>query len=211
MAEEKKDIYNNKNSAIIIMAGGLGKRMNSEIPKVLHLIKNKPMIVHVIEKAIELNVYKILIIVGKYYNIIKSTIEKYINPEIYENLHYILQKEPLGTGHAIICCKNMLNKLPSYIKNVCILSGDVPLIQSNTINNLLNNTNLCNILICKINDPSGYGRIVLENNNITKIIEDKDCSIEEKNIQLINTGIYSINISILLQYIEKIDNNNANN
>lgn len=210
--EIQNNIYNNNNSSIIIMAGGLGKRMNSELPKVLHLINNKPMIVHVIERAIELNVYKIIIVVGKYFNIIKSTIEKYINSELCEKkLNYVIQENPLGTGNAIMCCKNILGKLPDYIKNVCILSGDVPLIRSETINNLLSNNDICKILISKIEDPSGYGRIVVENNNIIKIIEDKDCNSEEKKIKFINSGIYSFNISILLKYIEKIDNINANN
>lgn len=204
--------YDNYNSVIIIMAGGLGKRMNSKLPKVLHLINKKPMIVHVIERAIELNVYKIIIVVGKFYNIIKSTIENYINSEFYKTkIFYVIQKQPLGTGNAIMCCKKILCKLPDYIKNVCILSGDVPLITSKTINNLLLNTEICKILISKIEDPSGYGRIVVKNNNIIKIIEDKDCNNEEKKIQFINSGIYSFNISILLKYIEKIDNINANN
>jgi UDP-N-acetylglucosamine diphosphorylase/glucosamine-1-phosphate N-acetyltransferase len=212
MIEYKNNIYKNNNSAIIIMAGGLGKRMNSELPKVLHLINKKPMIVHVIERAIELNVYKIIIVVGKFYNIIKSTIQDYINSEFYETkIFYVMQQEPLGTGNAIVCCKNILNKLPIYVTTLCILSGDVPLIKSKTINNLLLGTNTCKILISKIEDPSGYGRIVVENNNIIKIIEDKDCNSEEKKIQFINSGIYSFNISILLKYIEKIDNINANN
>ena len=81
MKANENNVYNNNNSVIIIMAGGLGKRMNSELPKVLHLINKKPMVVHVIERAIELNVYKIIIVVGKFYNIIKSTIEEYINSE----------------------------------------------------------------------------------------------------------------------------------
>lgn len=212
MKANENNVYNNNNSAIIIMAGGLGKRMNSELPKVLHLINKKPMVVHVIERAIELNVYKIIIVVGKFYNIIKSTIEEYINSEYNKTkIYYVSQEQPLGTGDAIKSCKNILNKLPDYVTNVCILSGDVPLIKSETINNLFLYTNTCNILISKIEDPYGYGRIVIENNNIIKIVEDKDCNSEEKKIQFINSGIYSFKISILLKYIEKIDNNNVNN
>lgn len=203
--------YNNKNSVIIIMAGGLGKRMNSEIPKVLHKIKNKPMIVHVIERALELNVYKIVIVVGKYYNIIESNIKQYIKEDIVvNNIHFTIQENPLGTGNAILSCKKFLSKLPEYVNNICILSGDVPLIKSNTINNVLINTIFSNILISNIDEPSGYGRIIIQNNEIHKIVEEKDCSIDEKKIQIINSGIYSFNIQILLNYIDKIDNNNAN-
>lgn len=210
--DNKNNDYNHKNSTILIMAGGLGKRMNSKIPKVLHLIKNKPMIVHIIETSLILNIYKIGIIVGKYYTLIKETIEQYINIDIINSkITFIIQNEPLGTGHAILCCNNFLKKMPTYINNVCILSGDVPLITSESINNLLNNTEFSNIIIAHLDEPSGYGRMVIENNKIIKIIEEKDCNDEEKKIQFVNSGIYSFNIKLLLQYIDKIDNNNKQN
>ena len=201
--------YNNKNGVILIMAGGLGKRMNSNLPKVLHKIKNKPMIVNILETSLNLNVYKIGIIVGKFYNIIKDTISQYINQNIIDSkIHYIIQNEPLGTGHAIICCKKFLSKLPDYINNICILSGDVPLITCNTIDNLLNNTHYCRILIANLSEPHGYGRIKTHNDKIIKIIEEKDCNNEEKKISFINSGIYSFNVKVLLHYIDKLDNNN---
>ena len=210
--ENKKSDYNHKNSVILIMAGGLGKRMNSEVPKVLHLINNKPMIVEIIETSLKLNIHKIGIIVGKYYAVIKETLEQYLDTNVIASkISFIMQNEPLGTGHAILCCKNFLEKMPSYIYNVCILSGDVPLISVESINNLLNDTEFCNILIANIDEPSGYGRIVIENNKISKIVEEKDCTEEEKQIKFINGGIYTFNIKVLLQYIDKIDNNNKQN
>ena len=210
--DNKKLDYNHKNSVILIMAGGLGKRMNSEVPKVLHLINNKPMIVHVIETSLKLNIHKIGIIVGKYYAVIKETLEQYLDTNVIASkISFIMQNEALGTGHAILCCKKFLEKMPSYICNVCILSGDVPLISVESINNLLNDTEFCNILIANIDDPCGYGRIVIENNKISKIVEEKDCTEEERQIKFINSGIYSFNIKVLLQYIDKIDNNNKQN
>ena len=210
--ENKNSDYNHKNSVILIMAGGLGKRMNSEVPKVLHLINNKPMIVHVIETSFKLNIHKICIIVGKYYAVIKETLEQYLDMNIMASkITFIMQNEALGTGHAILCCKKFLEKMPTYIYNVCILSGDVPLITTESINNLLNDTEFCNILIANIDEPSGYGRIVIENNKISKIVEEKDCTEEERQIKFINSGIYSFNIKVLLQYIDKIDNNNKQN
>ena len=201
--------YSNKNAVILIMAGGLGKRMNSDLPKVLHKIKNKPIIVHILETALHLNIHKIGIIVGNFHSIIKDTISQYINKDIIDSkIHYIMQNEPLGTGHAIICCKKFLSKMPEYINNICILSGDVPLITCNTINNLLNNTQYCKILIANLSDPHGYGRIKTQNNKIIKIIEEKDCTNDEKKISFINSGIYCFNIKVLLSYIDKLDNNN---
>jgi len=170
------------------------------------------MIVHVIETSLKLNIHKIGIIVGKYYAVIKETLEQYLDTNVIASkISFIMQNEPLGTGHAILCCKKFLEKMPSYICNVCILSGDVPLISVESINNLLNDTEFCNILIANIDDPRGYGRIVIENNKISKIVEEKDCTEEEKQIKFINGGIYSFNIKVLLQYIDKIDNNNKQN
>ena len=205
---------NNDDSIIIIMAGGLGSRMNSDIPKVLHIINNKPIIVNIIDTCITLNPHKICIIVGKYYELIKNTIEEYYKnnaSNICDNIKYIIQDEPLGTGHAILSCKNFLNKLNINVNKCVILSGDVPLIQNSTINKLLNTYEKANILITNINDPSGYGRIKYINNKFYKIIEEKDCSNEEKTITTINGGIYFFKIDTLLKYISKISNNNNQN
>ena len=210
--ENNNNNYNHRNSCIIIMAGGLGKRMNSELPKVLHKIKNKPMIVHILETSLKLNVHKIGIVVGKFNTIIKNTISEYISQEIIDSkIQYIMQNEPLGTGHAILCCKNFLSKMPEYITNICILSGDVPLITCTTINELLNSTQYSKILIANLSEPHGYGRIKAQNNKIIKIIEEKDCNEDEKKISFINSGIYTFNIKLLLHYIDKLTNNNNQN
>jgi bifunctional N-acetylglucosamine-1-phosphate-uridyltransferase/glucosamine-1-phosphate-acetyltransferase GlmU-like protein len=200
------------------MAGGLGKRMQSDLPKVLHKVNlpnvintSYPMIVYVILKAQKINPEKIFIIVGKYKNIIKETIDEYINQNIIINseiIEYVMQEESLGTGHAILCT------LP-YIKNyyntkAIILSGDVPLISNNTLQNLINNEN--KLLITELDDPSGCGRIIMDNNNsIINITEEKDCNENQKNIKLVNCGIYQINVMDLLKLIPKIENNNKAN
>ena len=205
----KNTNYNHANSCIIIMAGGLGKRMNSELPKVLHKIKNKPILVHILETSLKLNVYKIGIVVDKFYTIIKDNIAQYINQEIIDSkIQSIIQNESLGTGDAIICCKKFLSKTPEYITNICILSGDVPLITCNSINNLLNNTQTCKIVIAKLSNPHGYGRIKLHNNKFIKIIEEKDCNEDEKKISIVNGGVYCFNTKLLLNYIDKLTNNN---
>lgn len=190
--------------AIIIMAGGLGKRMNSNIPKILHLLDNKPMLVKIVETSLLLKPEKILIVVGKYKEIIIETIKKYIS---LDYLEFIDQIDAKGTGHAIKCCRN--NLINTDIDNVLILSGDVPLISKETILICLNNLNKCKIITTIVDEPSGLGRIILKNNKFIKIIEEKDCSNEEKNIKLVNTGIYAFKKNILCKYILHINNNNA--
>jgi len=205
-------LNNESNNIILIMAGGLGKRMNSELPKVLHKVNNKPMIVHIIENSLKINPYKLLIVVGKYKKIIEEIINLYIEQHIAKNILYIFQEEPKGTGHAIICAKNFLQE--DRKKNILILSGDTPLIDEKLISNMLND--LKNFKICTtcIENPFGYGRIVqyiYNNNYYTKIVEQKDCNENEININIINCGIYSFNIDLLLRYLHMLTNNNNQN
>jgi len=197
---------------VAIMAGGLGKRMNSTKPKVLHSVFNTngaflPMIIHVINTAIQLNPDKILIIVGQYFDIIRHEIDIYITPQNIEKyIQYVHQDYPSGTGDAIKSC------LPFLLSNskCLILSGDVPLISLETLNSLIQSNNT--ILITELNNPSGCGRIMFSNQgDICKIIEEKDCSSEEKKIKFVNCGIYSIYTNDLHQYIPLINNSNKNN
>ena len=191
---------------ILIMAGGLGKRMNSDIPKVLHLINNEPMIVKIIKTANRLNPKKIIIVVGKFKEIIKNKISEYID---LTNIEFIDQDEPLGTGHAIMCCSKYLS---NYLNSkTLILSGDVPLITENTLNKIINNSKNVTIATSKVDNPYGYGRIVLNNNIFEKIVEEKDCNDLEKDIKIINSGIYIFNTEILIKNINFINNINKQN
>ena len=126
-------------------------------------------------------------------------------------INYIIQDEPQGTGHAVMCCQNYLSKLNININRCVILSGDVPFIKANTINKLLENEYDSNILIAFNKNPHGYGRIKCVNSKFSNIVEEKDCTDEEKNIKLINGGIYFFKINILLKYINKLINNNNQN
>ena len=168
---------------VLIMAGGLGKRMESDLPKVLHKVNvpnttnlersnvlSYPMIIHVIKKALTINPEKIFIIVGKYKDIIKKTIDEYINLNIINNpelIDYILQEESLGTGHAIYCT---LPKIKEYYNTkALILSGDVPLISTETLFNLIDDEN--RLLITELENPSGCGRIIMKDDSIINITE----------------------------------------
>jgi len=186
------------------MAGGLGKRMESDLPKVLHKILDKPMIVHVIEESIKLCPKKILIVVGIYYEIIKETISKYIQQDI--PIKYIYQPQSLGTGHAIQCCVDEL-KLDQQTTTL-ILSGDVPFLKYDTMSNIIN-TNTVKIGITELENSFGYGRIILNDSNFEKIVEEKDCSAEEEKIKLVNCGIYAFNTAILCKYLHHLSNNNS--
>lgn len=206
---------------VIIMAGGMGKRMESDLPKVLHKVtypNNKnieyPMIIHVIMTSLKLNPTKIFIIVGKYRKIITETINNYIEQNVIldnEQIEYVDQEIPMGTAHAIQCCLNQIAKYSNSNTNALILSGDVPLITYNTLKKLLEGKSN-RILITQLLNPFGCGRILFgQSGNLIGIREEKDCNEEEKLINLVNCGIYKISIDDLINLIPKISNNNKSN
>lgn len=192
------------NHLIFILAGGDGKRMNSDLPKVLHNVQDLPMIIHVLKAAIQTNPYKIVIIVGKHYLQIKSTIDYYK----IQNIEYVIQETPLGTGHAVMCCNHII--LQNINSNVLILNADVPLIRYTTLLSFINNHSDVSVITTELDNPFGYGRIILDDNNdFLNIVEEKDCNEEEKFIKTINSGIYIFKSTLLNKYLSKISNYNA--
>jgi UDP-N-acetylglucosamine diphosphorylase/glucosamine-1-phosphate N-acetyltransferase len=196
-----------KKIVAVIMAGGLGKRMESDIPKVLHKINDIPMINSILMQLKNLsfivNLEKIIIVVGKYKEEIKSVIENLSSlPEIV----YVTQEVPQGTGHAIMCCKSEL--LKHIDSDILILSGDVPMLSSYTMKSLLNMISKVKFIIATIDDSTGYGKIVLKDNKFDKIVEHKDCTIEELSILQINSGIYCIKSNLLCKYLSYLRNDN---
>lgn len=193
----------NTNLVITIMAAGEGKRMNSDIPKVLHKVKETPMLIRIINEATKLNPKKIIIITGKYDSLIKSTIESY--GDIYNKLIFIKQNNPKGTADAI---KSTLEFYEDD-EDVLILNGDMPLITSNLMSKFAKKFKEAKLLVAKLENPFGYGRIIYnEKGDFTSIIEEKDCSLEEKKIDIVNVGIYLFKSTILKKYIPMINNNN---
>ena len=211
-----------------ILAGGEGKRMESDITKCLHLIVNPqnlkkrttmipmkpmipmiPMIIAIIMTCLEIKCEKIFIICGKNKIDIENTIIEYYENGFIPNLdiiNFIFQKQALGTGDAI---KEALPYLIDY-KDVLILNADVPLLGKETLLCLTSNIN--SILIADKTNPMGYGRIFFDDNtNIVSIIEEKDCSEEEKKISYVNCGVYYFSVDILLKLIPQINNNNKQN
>jgi len=197
-----------KNIVITIMAAGEGKRMNSSLPKVLHKFNDIPMLVRIIKESLVIS-NKIIIITGKYDELIKKIINEYILDMLeLQKLQYVQQQNPCGTGDAI------KSTLHLYKKNelVVILNGDMPLINSKLLNKFIYDGTNNSIMVCNLENPKGYGRIIYENNNnnnkFIKIQEEKDCSEDQKNITIVNCGLYKFESELLLKYIPEIKNNN---
>ena len=193
------------NHCIFIMAGGLGKRMKSDLPKVLHKIAEIPMLVRVIQESIKTNPYKIFVVVGKYKDVIEQTLLEY---DILKNIEFIVQNPALGTGHTLMCAVDQLKLC--HNKSLVVLSGDVPLIKSNFIEKIISSNESEVILVTKNSEnPYGYGRIVSKDDTFIKIVEEKDSSEEEKKIKTVNCGIYCYPVKGILDNVMKLKNNNA--
>lgn len=195
------------NIVITIMAAGEGKRMNSSLPKVLHTFNNIPMLVRIIKESLLIS-NKIIIITGKYDELIKKTINEYILDKFeLQKIQYVQQRNPCGTGDAIKSTLHLYKKN----ENVVILNGDMPLINNNLLTKFIQNSIDNSIMVCNLENPSGYGRIIYDNNDSTKFIkiqEEKDCDEEQKNINIVNCGLYKFEADLLLNYIPEIKNNN---
>ncbi|RMG02358.1 MAG: UDP-N-acetylglucosamine diphosphorylase/glucosamine-1-phosphate N-acetyltransferase, partial [Acidobacteria bacterium] len=199
------------NLSVLILAAGLGTRMRSNIAKVLHPLGGVPMINYVCRTASALMPEKIYVIVGHQ----GEDVRKAVLQELDETqVEFVWQTEQLGTGHAVSMAQKFFE---SKDTTVLILSGDVPLIRPTTLAALLQKHRshkdkgaTCTILTVRVDDPTGYGRIVRDDSGFfLKIVEQKDASEEEKSIKEINTGIYCFEASKLFRALAKVKNNNS--
>ena len=186
----------------IILAAGKGTRMNTNLPKVMQPLGGHTLISHVIKTA-QKNSKKITVVVGHQKDLLKEHIIN-IDPQIQT----ADQNDQLGTAHAVKTAEDMIEK----DERVLVLYGDVPLISSNTIKALINSGQECTLLSMKLKDPTGYGRIITDEQNLAlRIIEQKDASEDERKIQEVFTGILLIDGSLLKSSLNKINNQNAAN
>lgn len=189
----------------IIMAGGEGKRMQSTVPKVLHQVLGEPMIVKILKKVIQLNVEVIYVVCGSALSKIQSTVCEYIDKT--NNIVFVNQSIARGTGDAI---KHCLPHLMNKDVNVLILNGDTPLIDA-TIE-LFITTPVPALMVTHLDNPHGNGRIVRnDDGSFVGIVEEKDASMDEKKISLVNCGVYYISSNDLQKYIPMLTCNNAQN
>lgn len=192
----------------VILAAGEGKRMKSNLPKVMSNVNGRPMISWVIDWVLKFGVKDICVVAG--YK--KEFLKDYLDKE-YPEVKICYQNERKGTGHAVMMAKDFLNKHIS--DNVIILPGDAPFIDSSTILEAFNmhveEKNSATVISAVVDNPFGYGRIVRDNitNSMLKIVEEKDTTELEKQIKEINSAAFWFRVSHLLEVLGKINNNNA--
>lgn len=190
----------NSSLSVVILAAGKGTRMYSDLPKVLHPLAGKPMVQHVIDTALKLGAQNVHLVYGHGGDLLKEKLSD-------QRLSWVLQAEQLGTGHA------MQQAAPHFSddEDVLMLYGDVPLISGETLQRLLaaKPQGGIGLLTVKLANPTGYGRIVRENDNVVGIVEHKDATAEQHKINEINTGILVASGRDLKRWLGKLNNNNA--
>jgi UDP-N-acetylglucosamine diphosphorylase/glucosamine-1-phosphate N-acetyltransferase len=194
-----------KNVAVIILAAGMGTRMKSDKAKVLHEIQGQPMIHFVVDAARRIAGDDIIVVIGHQAQKVRAVVLDTAKPL------FAYQEQQLGTAHAVQCA---VPQIPEHCEHVVVLCGDVPLIQPETIAELvddhINARRDISLLAVELDNPFGYGRILLDDKKqISAIIEETDATDDQKLIKLINSGIYCIEKGFLLEALPKIRPNNT--
>ncbi|TFL15689.1 UDP-N-acetylglucosamine diphosphorylase/glucosamine-1-phosphate N-acetyltransferase [Pusillimonas caeni] len=190
---------------IVILAAGLGKRMQSDLPKVLHPLAGKPMLAHVLDNARQLEPDRIVVVVGHGAERVEQAFAG------HADLSFVVQSPQQGTGHAVQQAVPLLLQGDAGRDTTLVLYGDVPLVQAATLARLLEaRADGMAVLTEKLADPTGYGRIVRDDRGqVVRIVEHKDASEAERAIDEVNTGILAAPTDRLKDWLGRIDNNNA--
>ncbi len=191
------------NRYAVILAAGQGTRMKSKLYKVLHPVCGKPMVQHVVDQVSLLNINEIVTVVG-------HGAEK-VKEQLGDRSIYVLQEEQLGTGHAVMQAESVLRGKEGI---TLVLCGDTPLIKAETMNAMIEHHEKekakVTVLTAKADDPTGYGRIVRNDEGLVeRIVEHKDASPKEHVIQEINTGTYCFDNTALFEALKQVGNDNA--
>ena len=192
-----------KNRFVVVLAAGQGTRMKSKLYKVMHPVMGRPMVGHVVNAALDADATQVITITGFGADLVKD----YLG----DKSQYVYQEEQLGTAHAVDQAKDLLEGKEG---TTLVLSGDTPLLQAETLKQLMNHHEKENakatILTALADDPYGYGRVIrAEDGLVNNVVEEKDASEEEKAVQEINTGTYCFDNKELFEALKKVDNNNA--
>ncbi len=184
--------------SVVILAAGQGTRMKSTTPKVLHEISGKSMLFHAIDAAKSIS-DDVTVVLYHQAQRIQDEIEK-----SYENINFHMQdaqKYP-GTGGAMKGVKTKNSR-------TLILNGDMPLITQDSLLALTSGDADINMSVIKLQEPTGYGRVIIEDEKVLEIVEQKDCTKEQLLTKTVNAGIYAVDTNLLDKYIPALDNNNA--
>lgn len=188
----------------IVLAAGKGTRMKSELPKVLVPACGRPLITYVLDSLRQAGVGRITVVVGYKGELVKQALVD------YSELDFVNQEQQLGTGHAVMCCRD---SLAGQSGPVVIVTGDSPMLQADSVRQLLVDLEKrdlsCLLGTLNSDDPTGLGRIVRKDGQFVGIVEEKDATDEQKTITEVNMSTYVFRGPKLFEILDRIDNQNA--
>jgi len=190
--------------AVVVMAAGKGTRMKSDLPKVLHRIDGRTLVEHVLDTAGRISPQRTVVIVGHGRDQVRQVLDNY-------DVEFAVQDPPRGTGHAIMQAERPLS---GFVGDVIVLSGDVPLLRSATLQELISTHRTAKaaatVASCDAPNPFGYGRIVRdETGEFVAIVEERDATDEQRKLTEINSGIYCFDARLLFTMLHQTTNDNA--
>ena len=194
---------NKKGLAVIVLAAGKGKRMKSPIAKVLQPLKNRPLLYYVLESLVPLNPDLSVLVVGAQSKVVRESFSD-------RGLIFVEQKEQLGTGHA---AQQAQLALLDFSGDVLVVCGDMPLIKSQTLIDLVNNhrekKSACTVLTLKSSEKKDFGLVIRdEQGAVSKIVECKDATEDEKRVDEFNSGVYCFDKQLFSKGLDSIGNDN---
>ena len=190
--------------SVVILAAGKGKRMVSDVPKVLHPVGGKPLLAHVLTTAEQLEANARWVVYGHGGEAVKARFKD------EAGVGWVEQAEQLGTGHAVAQALPLLDEEGVTL----VLYGDVPLIEAETLRPLIASArqDRLALLTVELTDPAGYGRVVRDGHGrVRGIVEEKDATIEQRRLREVNTGILAVATKKLRGWVAELDNRNAQN
>ncbi len=191
----------------IILAAGKGTRMRSSLPKVMHKITGKPMLMHVVDTALAAHAEKVVVVTAPDMESVRGEVKNRYG----DTVHNVVQQKQLGTGDAVKAAQSVLE---GYKGNVIILYGDTPLIAKETVLSMsaildASPDTAVAVLGMEISEPNAYGRLVVKHGSVERIVEVKDATEEEKHIRLCNSGVMAVKGSVLFPLLARLNNKNA--
>lgn len=187
--------------AFLILAAGKGTRMKSDLPKVLHPLAGKPMVLHTLEAAEALNPARVVLVVGHGAEGVKAAVAAE-----FSNVDYAVQEQQRGTGHAVLCAKETLK---DFVGTVVILYGDAPLLPVSALARLVahhqSTGEALTALTTTVENPTGFGRFIRDASGAVQgIVEEKNCTDDQRAITEVNPGIYAVESAALWRLLERV-------
>lgn len=190
--------------AVLVLAAGEGTRMRSSMAKVLHTLRGRSMILHVVNAVRTISPQRIIIVVGHQAEAVRKELDG-------ERVEFVLQRERLGTAHAVLTAEPVLE---GFDGTLLVLNGDTPLITAETLRGLVSfhrrSGAAATVLSAELDDPTGYGRVIRDGGGeLLRIVEHKDATAEERTVREINSGIFCFECDDLFPALRKVGRRNV--